>query len=77
MNRINIPRDDQRKSNVAPSPAWVIDNLGDVWIRCQCGELLALDHDIDADGNVNPSLYHEPGCGWHVFGTLEGWEPVN
>jgi hypothetical protein len=35
---------------------------------------LTLDHRIEANGDVNPSLWHDdPGCGWHVYGTFVGW----
>ena len=36
------------------------------------------DHEIADDGTVNPSiLCPHDGCGWHVWGRLEGWTPVS
>lgn len=32
------------------------------------------DHSIDEDGTVNASiLCPDAGCGWHVWGRLQGW----
>lgn len=44
-------------------------------IRCfDCGGLVSLDknHVIESTGRVSPSIGC-PWCGWHVFGSLEGW----
>jgi hypothetical protein len=72
-----IPRTDLRKSFVPPMPAWGRDTSGALFIRCACGICMGIDdHTVDAAGNVTPSLWHdEPGCGWHVWGQLEGWTP--
>jgi hypothetical protein len=45
-------------------------------LRCDCGKIIRmLGHEIAADGTVSPSVWHDvPGCGWHVFARLEGWE---
>ena len=62
------------RDDAEPKPAWGRYSTGAVWIRCQCGDVLSLDHDIAADGTVSPSLWHDsPGCGWHIHGKLEGW----
>lgn len=51
---------------------------GLVWVVCANGHIAGLQHDIDPDGFVDPSIlcrtpvgdpYTE--CGWHVFATLE------
>lgn len=59
-------------------------------IRCKCGSLsgIALHH-VHADGRVTASYYdseadsfehggkkysHIPGCGWHVFIKLDGYD---
>lgn len=49
-------------------------------IECpECGRYLAaVNHDIDADGQISPSLGHPteyPPCGWHVNPCLNGWHP--
>lgn len=64
------------KANSEPKPAWGRFAGGEAWVRCQCGQVLYLDHDVAADGTVSPSLWHdEPGCGYHVMATLQGWQP--
>lgn len=30
---------------------------------------------IDAQGNVTPSIFIKGDCNWHVYATLAGWEP--
>ena len=77
MSRVSIPKTDVRKRNVEPSPAWGRDQSGSLFIRCACGLCMGLDeHTISDNGEVTPSLFHDdPACGWHVWGTLEGWEP--
>lgn len=45
-----------------------------VIVTCpQCKKKAALDHTIEEDGDVNPSLIC-PFCGYHKFIKLEGWE---
>jgi hypothetical protein len=87
MDRIQIPRTSARKSyhtsttrkpNVdadSVCPAWGIDSGGTVFIRCACGMCMDLQHTIEPNGDVNPSIFHDrDGCGWHVMGTLVGWD---
>lgn len=89
MDRIEIPRTTGRKSyhrhgrvpgpqDDATSPAWGIDESGEVFIRCACGMCMGLDHHtIDSNGDVNPSLWHDgDDCGWHVWGRFLGWIPL-
>lgn len=39
-----------------------------------CGNAARLNHDIDADGNVNPSLdCPTETCSFHRMVRLEGW----
>lgn len=76
-NRVLIPHTNDHRggANIQPSPAWWLDEDGFVLMRCACGELAGLNnHAIEANGDVNPSIFHDWGCGWHVFGTLLGWE---
>lgn len=76
MDRIVIPRTDARKSFVDPKPAWGRDASGELFIRCGgCGLCMGLGHEIAANGDVSPSLFHDSQeCGWHVFGTLQDWD---
>lgn len=76
MERVEIPRDDVRKDNTEPIPAWGKQTNGLVFIRCACGLCMDLDgHAVESNGDVNPSLWHDvPECGWHVMGRLLGWE---
>lgn len=68
---------------MTPAPAWGRDARGFLFIRCACGLCLSLDegHVIAANGEVSPSLHHDDvkpdgdHCGWHVYGTLEGFTP--
>ena len=39
-----------------------------------CGKIASLgDHEIDVDGNVNPSVVCPLGCAYHEWVTLDGW----
>jgi hypothetical protein len=79
---IIIPKTDVRMGgpSIEPRPAWFKDEHGFVWLRCECGHILNIDthnhtHAIGPDGVVTPSLWHDvPECGFHVFGTLDGWQ---
>jgi len=71
-----IPRDPvgKARSGADPKPAWGRYAGGEPWVRCQCGEVLYLDHEVAADGTVTPSLWHDAnGCGYHVMATLADW----
>lgn len=75
MDRISIPRTEHRKRFIDPKPAWGRDATGELFIRCACGIVMGLDHEIAENGDVNPSLFHDsPECGWHVMGTLQNWD---
>jgi len=74
MARVQIPYEPLPRK-VGASSAWTKER-GEVWVRCNCGKWLALDHDVAGDGAVSPSLVHEyedGGCGWHVHAQLLGW----
>lgn len=56
-------------------------------IRCRCGQLMGIGlHHVHPDGRVTASFYHpetphvagstanEPGCGFHEFLELEGYD---
>lgn len=54
---------------------------GKVWAVCINGHIAGLNHDVDDEGLVEPSILcwtpmGDPPteCGWHVFARLEGWE---
>ncbi len=46
-----------------------------VWVKCPgCNRKAQLDHEVDASGNVAPSLdCTNPDCSYHEFVRLEGW----
>lgn len=64
-------------SNV-PDRSWALTRLHDgrpsVWTRCPgCHGTGSLrNHDVKADGNVEPSVLC--GCGYHAFIRLDGWD---
>lgn len=74
-----LPKVEFRKSFDDPSPAWGIDNEGNIFIRCgKCGKCINLSshHSVDFSGYVRPSVWHiEPSCGWHVWVKLNDWKP--
>lgn len=82
-DRVHIPRSEEHRGgkDIKPSPAWWwSEGLNDepvIWMRCACGRLMELDgHIVEPNGDVNPSIFHDaPECGWHVFGTLDGYHP--
>lgn len=64
----------ERGGKQYPSPAWWLARDGVVWMRCLCGNLIGIgQHRVDDNGDVNPSVSHDWGCGWHHYITLEGW----
>lgn len=72
MDRLIIPRDDTRKDNIDPTPAWGFDAGGSLFIRCACGLCLNIDHYTNINGDVTPSILHDPSeGGWHEWVTLE------
>jgi len=45
-----------------------------VYVTCPgCGMKAGLDHTVEANGDVNPSL-DCPECSYHVWASLEGWD---
>lgn len=79
MDRVQIPFDPQSFSAQwepsRPSPAWVVDSDGMVYLRCACSNIIGspTKHSIDEDGTVNASIWDREGCGWHVYGRLVDW----
>lgn len=78
MNRIVFKKTDaqDRWNNPEPLTWWLVKSDGkDVPIVvCENGHWAYLNHDVDAEGNVNPSLVcAEEWCSFHVWGQLEGW----
>lgn len=70
MERIHIPRDDERN---APGTWRFFD--GQPHHRCpECkkGSVMS-GHSVEADGMVNPSIACFPPCKYHIFGILDGW----
>ncbi len=76
-----------------PPGTWVpalLDGKRSAYMCCpDCGNVCGIhSHDVDADGNVNPSIVcaatspntGEGGCaekGFHEWATLEGWGDVD
>jgi hypothetical protein len=60
-----------------PGPGqWQPVKGGTAVLRCvDCRGLIHLEknHSISPSGKVSPSIGC-PWCGWHVFGTLVGWD---
>lgn len=49
--------------------------MGRVYVRCPNGHVASLDHDVDAEGTVSPSLECPcSSCDFHDNGVLEGWQ---
>lgn len=46
-----------------------------VFVTCpECGVTAQLDHKVDDQGNVTPSLdCPNDVCSWHVYAVLGGW----
>lgn len=63
-----IPRGD-----ASTHPSWRPFGRSAVVTCGGCGASMRLDHDVAADGTVSPSL-DCPGCSWHVWGRLDGWQ---
>ncbi len=58
-----------------PKGSWAKWGEHGVVLACpKCGGVSMLDHEVDAEGVVTPSIVHVP-CGWHGFGRLVGWTP--
>lgn len=73
-----IPRHNGSIDAQTPGPWWnkINDSRGNpaVLIRCDNSHDAYLDHRIESDGLVKPSIgCHVDGCGWHVWGRLQGW----
>lgn len=74
---ISIPRD---SDGTQPANSWWINRLADgryqVITRCPNGHIGSLDaHRIAGDGTVSPSVVcQHPGCSFHEFIRLDGWE---
>lgn len=71
--RVSIPRQTGSGDAMAPG-TYFVDDQGIPHIRCaECNGMGPMsDHEISANGDVNPSILC-PHCGWHVWGTLEDW----
>lgn len=50
-----------------------------VMVSCpECGQMATLQHDIDSDGKVTPSLECPyQGCAFHDFVILADWEEAS
>lgn len=45
-----------------------------VFVTCPgCGIKGSLDHDVDANGKITPSL-DCPECSFHTYVVLDGWD---
>ncbi len=75
MTRVNIPR--YRGSYHSPMQGtWApvtLDNKATARIGCPgCGQAALLDHTVDENGDVNPSLLCD--CGYHEYVHLCNWD---
>lgn len=65
--------------SAVPPLHWLKDWRGEVLISCGNGHLAGLNHEIDAEGNIDPSILCRTPmgdgseCGWHVFARMEGY----
>ncbi len=51
-----------------------LDGKTAVWIGCPaCGQNALLDHGVDENGDVNPSLVCD-NCGYHEYVHLVDWD---
>jgi hypothetical protein len=89
VEHITIRHAEDLDDAVERGPAWrPIADMGDgphtygdgrplrAVVTCPRGHTLGLPHRIADDGTVRPSIVcPEKGCGWHVWGRLEGWSP--
>ena len=83
-NRVLIPAHNGRPSEQPPL-SWMKGNDG-VTVKCPNGHIGVLDHDVNNQGEVNPSIvcpgrpavatWPESPCGWHVWARLEGWQSL-
>ncbi len=53
---------------------WRSDEFG-VWVTCPgCGSTGRLDHIVESNGEVNPSIdCPDPRCDFHAMVTLDNW----
>lgn len=75
MNRVLVRKvEPVGETKDADSGPWWMPWAGRTLVLCggTCGQKMLLDHEIGADGEVNPSV-DCPNCDWHVWVTLEGW----
>lgn len=82
-DRIVIPKATVALGYVPQLPlTWAPDSEGrrsGAWVVCENGHAALLDHDIDPNGVVHPSILcltpmpDGSECGWHVFAVLEDW----
>lgn len=71
MTRIVIPRSSKK---LQQSGCWW-DTGARIVVKCpQCDKIAGLNHEIDANGNVNPSLEcPNEDCTFHRFIQLLDW----
>ncbi len=76
MERRTFPRGDPFATRGVWSPVHETSGERKAIISCPlCGGASYLGHEIAANGEVSPSVVHDPaeGCTFHEFVTLEGW----
>lgn len=65
---ITIPHDPELAAGT-----WRRSDVPDnILVKCPRGHIGVLDHDIDDDGTVTPSVQC-PSCEWHEMIRLDGW----
>jgi hypothetical protein len=73
-DRVVIKHVDFSKVGLAGPLSWWRSNE-QVWTTCDQGHAASLDHEIAADGSVNPSVVcPEKECDFHEFVILEDWK---
>lgn len=87
---MKIPKGSYDHPEIAPAWLPIVDGEGRAakpLIRCKCQRLMGIRlHQVHADGRVTASFYHpetpgvagssaiEPGCGFHEFLELDGYD---
>jgi len=67
VDRFLIKKENWRKVN--------FDGKNTARVKCpKCGIEGLLNHEVDKEGNVNPSVVCGMKCGFHSMVKLEGWE---
>ncbi len=73
--QVHIPKRENVRAGVPiPMPSWYHMGGRSVLMTCVNGHSHRLDHTIDDNGGVRPSVQC-PNCDYHEFVILDGWVP--